>query len=242
MQLTDTIHILRPSLGSMVYILQVDDGVTVVDTGSEPENAHKIVAYITRKLLRPQEEVRHIVLTHWHGDHSGAAEELRRLTGGKIYCHPQDAVLLAGDGEVDVCLGKPMPRSNLKPFIQGVCAFGYMAMRANTHSLRTDAELQEGDAPFGSGWLVLHLPGHTPGSCGLWLESERILIAGDTVVTLGKQVKPPFQFLIEDLPALAASWRKIRELGKIEWLLPGHINPLRMKRGLELPRALERVD
>lgn len=227
MKIAENIYALCPSRGSIIYILALPEGLTVIDSGSEPSNAGIIISYVSQKLGMTPESIRNIFLTHWHGDHAGAADELRKMTGARIICHRDDAPLLSGSQNIDKCFHKPMPRKGLNSFWRGVCVLAYMTMKANTSPVKPDLLIDEGPAPFDDNWVVLSLPGHTPGSCGLWSESRRILFSGDTVVIIGKNVVKPFSFLIDNKAAFRRSWSKLSKLGRIEWILPGHFRPLR---------------
>lgn len=226
MKISDGIYALQPSRGSLAYILDTGEGLTVVDPGSEPYNARIITRYADQKLGRPPKSIKNIFLTHWHGDHAGAAFCLRQMTGAQILCHRRDAPLLSGSQSVDTLWNIPMPRQGLNLFLQGICAAGYKTMHANTRSVVPDILFDEGPAPFDNQWTVINLPGHTPGSCGLWSESRRILFSGDTVIIMGRFLEKPFPFLIEDRGAMFQSWKRLNSLGEIEWILPGHFKPL----------------
>ena len=56
----------------------------VIDPGDE---AFRIVREISRQGLT----IGHILLTHGHMDHTGAAAELKRITGAPVRAHPLDA-------------------------------------------------------------------------------------------------------------------------------------------------------
>jgi len=56
----------------------------VIDPGDE---AFRIVREISRNGLT----IRRILLTHGHMDHTGAAAELKRITGAPVWAHPLDA-------------------------------------------------------------------------------------------------------------------------------------------------------
>ena len=111
-----TIRAVRPSRGSLVYLLETDLGIVIIDTGSETKAASFLLDYVRRRLSRGPEQIRYIFLTHWHGDHAGGAERIRELTGARIICHRDDSPLLAGKGEIDCCWSKPMPHLKLKNF------------------------------------------------------------------------------------------------------------------------------
>lgn len=229
MKVSDGIFALRPSRGSLSYILDTGVGLTVVDPGSEPNNAGIILRYIDRRLGRSPDNVKNIFLTHWHGDHAGAAFRLREMTGARILCHRHDAPLLSGSHPVDTRWNIPMPRQGLNPLLQGICAAGYKAMNANTRPVTPDILFDEGPAPFDEEWNVINLPGHTPGSCGLWSSSRRMLFSGDAVIIVGRFLERPVPFLIEDRAAMLQSWKRLSGLGEIEWILPGHFKPLRYR-------------
>ena len=60
-------------------VLLVDEQMAVVDTGISG-NGDSIVKYI-RSLGRSPDDLRWILVTHFHFDHSGSAAELHQLTG-----------------------------------------------------------------------------------------------------------------------------------------------------------------
>ena len=175
MIIDEAIRVMRPSRGSLVYILKTELGLVIVDTGSETKVASILINHVRNRLHEDPDQIRYIFLTHWHGDHAGAAERIRELTGAQIICHQDDSHLLAGTTEIDYCWNKPMPKSGLNPIMQLVCAAGYRIMKANTDSLQPDMVVEEGAMPFGSEWKVIHLPGHTPGSCGLWSSPQNAM-------------------------------------------------------------------
>ncbi|MGE5543865.1 MAG: MBL fold metallo-hydrolase [Bacillota bacterium] len=216
MIINEVVRVMRPSRGSLVYVLRTEMGLVIVDTGSEPKAAPILINYVKNRLHESPEQIKYIFLTHWHGDHSGAAQKIRELTGARIICHQDDSHLLAGTTRIEYCWNKPMPRSGLNPLLRLVCAAGYRMMKANTDPLQPDMVVEDGAMPFGSEWRVIHLPGHTPGSCGLWSARRRILFAGDTVLSAGKRMLvPPVPFLIQEPEKLYDSWCKLSRLGEI---------------------------
>src|ERR671927_401153 len=58
------------------HLVVVDDGVVLVDTGLPGRSAH--IDQALREVRAAIGNVRTILLTHWHGDHTGNAADLRQ--------------------------------------------------------------------------------------------------------------------------------------------------------------------
>lgn len=239
MKITDNIHVLHPSRGCLVYVLKTpQNGIVVVDSGSCSGDGRIVVDYIQTRMGCSSSSVKTVFLTHWHADHAGGADQIRKMTGAKIVCSRIDAPLL--EGNVKTYLGRPVPRSGMSPLLAPFIDIGYRVLNADTRPVTPDEVFDEGPAAFAAGWNILSLPGHTPGSSGLWNASERILFSGDTVLTMFGKATPSFTILIEDFASLKASWEKINSLGIIDWLLPGHFKPKRIANHIKVSRWLER--
>ena len=142
-------------LGCNCYI--VGDPVTrsaiVIDPGGD---AATIIAAAERHGLTIAAQV----ATHAHFDHVLAADKIRSITGAPFYMHEADIPLLAWLGpSMEMFLG-----------VQGVDAPD------------VDKGLVEGDRidVADGGLLVLHTPGHSPGSISL-LDPGAALYSGDTL-------------------------------------------------------------
>ena len=133
------------------------DGTTheaiVVDPG---DDIPRILATLARHALR----VKQIVVTHAHIDHIAGAQRLKEITGAPVLYNLLDLPLVL---IMDVQAGwfgletpeVAEPDENL----------------TDGYSLRLGA----------TGATVLHTPGHTQGSLCLYLPSESLLLAGDTL-------------------------------------------------------------
>jgi glyoxylase-like metal-dependent hydrolase (beta-lactamase superfamily II) len=105
--------------------------------------------------------VRRIFLTHGHVDHVAGAAEARRLTGAPVQIHAGDRDWLAA-----------LPRQ--------MDMFGLEGDRAVPE---VDRWHEDGEA-LSLGDLsgrILHLPGHSAGSCALWFEGAGAVFVGDTL-------------------------------------------------------------
>jgi glyoxylase-like metal-dependent hydrolase (beta-lactamase superfamily II) len=154
-QLTPTLTQLTQFHFVNAYLVQEDDGLTLVDT-----TMGKAVDGI---LAAAGGSLRRIALTHGHGDHVGALDALRERLGDSVeVLMPElDARIHAGEQVVE---GKP-PGSWPKL------------------ATRPDVRLAEGDR-VGS-LEVVAAPGHTPGHVAFLDTRDRTLIAGDVFTTYG---------------------------------------------------------
>ncbi len=103
-------------------------------------------------------KVKAVVNTHGHIDHVGQVRRVKEFFGVPFYLHPEDVFLIRDEiwpGFATYIKAEPCPEPDV-PLEDG------MEIKVGSLTLR-----------------VLHTPGHTPGLCCLYLEEERVLIAGD---------------------------------------------------------------
>jgi glyoxylase-like metal-dependent hydrolase (beta-lactamase superfamily II) len=91
-QVADGIYWIDLPVGH-VYIWDWTEGLTPVDTGL-PGSADTILTAIESLGRRP-EDVKEVLLTHFHRDHSGSAASLVQRTGASVFAHPADAAIIA---------------------------------------------------------------------------------------------------------------------------------------------------
>jgi glyoxylase-like metal-dependent hydrolase (beta-lactamase superfamily II) len=131
------------------------------------------------------------VNSHFHGDHTGSNGALRRGTGARVMIHALDAPKL-GSGEIEGPSAGP-------PDVQ---------LEDGTLIDLGDRELQ-----------IVHLPGHTPGSIGVYLSDQRALLTGDSLQAMGTLVQ--FIASYSDPDAYVASVRRVIDMN-LQHLVPGH--------------------
>lgn len=164
----------------------------VIDPGGDCNAILEMLDIIEGKL-------KYIYLTHCHGDHIGAAPELKEKRGGKILIHYEDAE------------GLYNPDINL---------VGYIGMDEMT--LEADSRVQDndlihlGDLEF----RVIHTPGHTKGGSSLYCEEEHLLFSGDTIFkgAWGRTDLPTSDFQAE----MDSIMTRILILPKDTIIYPGH--------------------
>ena len=70
----------------------VGEELVLVDAGMS-KNPSKILTYLTGTLARRPSELKTIIITHAHPDHTGGLAAMVRATGAKVAIHEQDAPL-----------------------------------------------------------------------------------------------------------------------------------------------------
>jgi glyoxylase-like metal-dependent hydrolase (beta-lactamase superfamily II) len=163
--------------------------VAIVDTGLPGGDA--LVWPVLESLGRRPSDVVAIVNTHFHGDHTGSNGALRARTNAEIMIHVLDAAQL-GSGELEGPTAGPAD----------VC-------------LEDGATIDLGDREL----RIVHLPGHTPGSIGVYLPDEKALFTGDSLQARGTAVQYIASYA--DPESYVASVRRALDLD-IKHLVPAH--------------------
>ncbi len=222
MEIVTGVHSIEGVNGSNAALL-LGDQMAVVDTGI-PGNGDAIVSYI-RKLGRSPEELRWIVLTHFHYDHSGSAAELHELTGAKIVAHaaemeqePDGRLMLRKGSDI-----QPPPYWYL--LLQGRVR-GRRPDITQYHDTEVHETVEHGTVlPCLGGLRVIHMPGHTHGSICVMLEDQRILFLGDSVLNNRTRLSRPLMWDRSARRELNASLYNLRDL-QAEIACFGHGPPL----------------
>jgi len=135
--------------------------------GSESNKAGMIIdpgdeaGRILNKVKDLKLDIKFILLTHGHIDHTGVLKEVKEATGAEVAIHGDDVEHLQ-DRLVAVAFG-----------------LSYPAPPPPDRLLKDGESLDIGDLHF----EVLHTPGHTPG--GICLLGEGVVFSGDTLFNYG---------------------------------------------------------
>jgi glyoxylase-like metal-dependent hydrolase (beta-lactamase superfamily II) len=160
------------SLGAVNAFVLEDKGLTLVDTGL-PGSTDKIFAAL-RAAGKDPADIKNIILTHLHADHSGNAADIKRLTNARVYAHHTDAQLL----EQGIS-GQPL---RLTPGLVNKLIYR-LVIKGPINTVApvvVEEKLSDGDVlPLVGGIQVVHTPGHSAGHVALLLPSEGVLLAAD---------------------------------------------------------------
>jgi glyoxylase-like metal-dependent hydrolase (beta-lactamase superfamily II) len=215
--------------GGSVYLLASGEGLTLVDSGVIGDG-DRIVAQLEQAGHAPS-DVHTVVLTHAHGDHTGTAAELARRTSARIVAHRDEVPYIEQTGA--------LPAASTAQRLMLWLADRVMYRLA---PCRVDRVVKDGDVLDAlGGTRVIHMPGHTPGSIGLYQPERRILFCGDALFNANPMtgrpgLRLPPRFISVDSAQACDSVRRLSEMD-VQVLCCGHGEPI-LDRATERMRAL----
>lgn len=190
------------------YLLDTGDGFALFDAGAgiDPDAA---VAAIAAEGLEPR-DVRWLLLTHGHADHSGGAADLRERLGLQVIAAPATARMVAGGDTAGISLDRAIA-AGVYP-----ADFSYRACAID--------QITEPGESFGLGAVVIEtIPaaGHSHDHvCFRVMQGEvSLLVSGDALFAGGRVIW-------QDIPdcSVSETCDTIRRLAamRFDTLLPGH--------------------
>lgn len=164
--------IFQIGLGPVNVFLIEDNGLTLVDTGF-PGSTDKIFAAIKNGGKKP-EDIKQIILTHAHPDHSGSAGEIQKRLNIPVIAHEEDAAILeqgiGGRGRI------------LAPGILNFFLYHIFIKNSTgvVDPIVFERKLKDNDIiDIAGGIQAIHAPGHSLGQVVLLVKNEDVLIAAD---------------------------------------------------------------
>ena len=197
-EVAEGVHQLKGTPPNTINVYLVGD--VLVDAGT-PGASKRILRQLAGH------DVRTHLVTHAHPDHFGSSHAV---------CEALGLPLWTGAGDADAIeTATPVPAQGRVPAL--------LAKMKMPPAHPVARRLREGDAV--GDFLVLDVPGHSPGHIALWRESDRTLIGGDVFFNMPRLGRPP-SFLTFDPELNRASMRRLAEL-RPALALFGHGPPLR---------------
>ena len=203
--------------GTNCYIIEMADGVIVVDAGWRV-GPDAVIRALRKTGFQPK-DVTFIVLTHAHFDHFGFARELQCRTGARIAAHRADMPYFekGGTGVFPAHIARRIRKP--KRLVERLL---------HVPGVGIDLVLEDGDHL--EEWRILHTPGHTPGTISLYAEKRKVLITGGWAIPgrsqnqINQPKNPWAGYISTDPKALSDS--RIR-LAKLDYqaLLCSHFRP-----------------
>jgi len=207
-----TIHAIDGYIETL-YLVVYPNKILMLDGGCRCD-AKDVVDYI-QLLGRPMEDLKLVVVTHPHPDHSGAAPTLHRQYGIAIAAIPSINEWYTGINgwltqKTDIFLTYYVARKKGKPFKH----LRFPRRTPITHPISNETSL-----PFFSDWQMLSTPGHTTMDTSIYHKEESIAYVADLLIGLGKRYSTPYP--ISDPPKYRKSLQMIKEL-ELKYILLAH--------------------
>lgn len=214
----------------------------VIDTGP-PQIGHEAISSALKTIDLYSSNIDFILNTHGHLDHAGDNVAVKAVFNAQIAIHKDDAFFLEDyERSFDEYYGPPIEALKGKERITEI-----RKSFLNSCGVKPaiDRRLEDNDLiDLGGGveLLVMHLPGHSPGSVGFYWEREGVLFSGDSVPglhTISGELP-----IITDFPAYERSVKRLIEM-PIRSLFCGHpyrgiyLPPCEHKKGDEVKQFLQ---
>jgi len=176
------------TIGSINAYLIIGDDITLVDTGPKTDNAWKSLVYqLNEKKIKIQ-DVKRIVLTHYHIDHSGLVSLIKEHNPEiDVYAHRLAIAQLKKQTDYiehsmlffrDLYLKNGLSEKEIKEIEQF-----YQYLDPFSPPVDFVIGIEEGDKINGiTDWQILHTPGHSLGDIVLYYPDKKYLISGDIII------------------------------------------------------------
>ncbi len=199
-----------------VYLVE-GDPLTLIDTGVKSPECWAALGGALDSLGYGLEDVERVVLTHYHGDHLGQAESLRRLGGSfEVWAHEAEAPMIEGfTPERDERLEDTRALFREYGVPDDILDGQERRLRAHLRdnpplceATSVDRVLRAADVvPFKDLELrVIHAPGHTAGHLLLHEPRSGALVTGDHL--MGSAVPYTDNYYLADWPEPGDSLRR----------------------------------
>jgi len=174
-------------VGNHAYLLDNGEGLLLIDTGTVKDGGD-ITAAI-QQIGHSLADLRVIVVTHWHYDHTGSLYELLRGAPQAVaYMHPHDREAVDGKGGSSyfygIAGGKEGRRMLTQEYDPTPAELADRLIGADTETIGAAV------APWGL--RAMHTPGHTLGSMSYFHDQQRILFPGDAMNYMLGAATAPF--------------------------------------------------
>jgi hydroxyacylglutathione hydrolase len=190
------------------FYLVLSQEIFIVDTGM-PGKTNELETFLKNIKIDPK-EIKTVVITHYHFDHTGSLNKIKEITGAQIAAHKDDSPYISGE--------KPQPNPIFMKLPIAILKIIYSLKPVNV-----DKILKDGD--YVNDYKVIHTPGHTQGSICLYNSLNKVIFVGDNLSYAKGKLESPTGRLIPDMVSYKESMRKLGDLD-IEVILTGHSPPV----------------
>lgn len=224
-------------------IIRAGTDLTLIDAGWEGDTQE--VERSIRSLGRRPEDLRAVLLTHAHADHTGALNHLHDNYGVPIYMAPAEVANARGE---NVETGGPKDVAKLLYRPQVMRWATQVVKAGGLHQITTPGAApfpRDGALDLPGRPLPIPTPGHTSGHTSYLLPDLGVVVTGDALVSghptlngLGPRLLP--SFFTHDQSSAINSLQTLKEI-EADMFIPGHgpawYGPLRQS----VDQALDKI-
>jgi glyoxylase-like metal-dependent hydrolase (beta-lactamase superfamily II) len=180
---------------SNVYFVRSGSSWVLIDTASA--NCSQMIREAAESVFGAGAKPAAILQTHDHPDHAGSTRELARTWGCWAYVHPDELRFVTTSDSTFFSTYEPYTTPSGRwappPLDRFVILPMMRAMpRRRRESMLSDSSFKDEARAFDPAagvpglpdWECIPTPGHTPGHVAFFRSADRVLIAGDAVVTV----------------------------------------------------------
>ncbi len=179
-------------------LLLTDQGAILIDALPFPSEAREVQAFVGERL--GPDGVRYLILTHHHADHVYGAYVFE---GAEIISHDLCRQLLARLGP-----------SSLEQAKKSTPALAEVELRLPDMTFQSEMRIHLGHRDL----HLFHTPGHTPDGISVYVEGEKVIVAGDLMM--------PVPYIVHgDIAEMKRSMQRFVEL-RPDFIVQGHGNVL----------------
>jgi len=219
-RVTDSIVCLRrASYLTCSYIVRTSNGLVLIDAGMDSDGAD--VHAGLREMNAIPNELRAILLTHWHNDHAAGAHALHALTGTPVYYHRGDEPFYTGHAGATGLrrwLSDKIPEWGVLVLAKGLLG------EATPRAVVAQHFVEDGEIILDQ-FEVITTPGHTPGHVCYFYRPARALFAGDALAVIDDHIRFMARPVTPDIHKARASLEKCLALNPTV-ICPGHREPM----------------
>jgi hydroxyacylglutathione hydrolase len=199
-----------------IYLVKNHDAALLVDAG--PLKSSDMVTLAIINSGTDLRQIKGIVMTHTHKDHSQALLKFKETTRAPVMVHQLEAENLE-QGYTPIPIG-----TVLTTRIISWMGRTYGSQWPYYPPVKPDILLQDKFdlQSYGIDGYIIHTPGHTAGSVSLIL-AEGSAFVGDSL--MGTAITTVMPIFANDIPTLYKSWKILLDTGS-EIFYPSHGQPL----------------
>lgn len=202
------------------YLVGYQNNYILIDTG------YKGSSFLIKRSLKKLEvklsEIKYIILTHTHFDHSYNTEYFKQISGANVIVQKAEADCL-----INGLTRIPLGTNRFSKFSSFLGRKVFTVIKKIPKSspdiiIEDELEIDHEDMHL----KIISCPGHSAGSISIIVNNEFAFV-GDTLFGIyKKKIFPPFA---DDQEELLKSWKKLVETG-CPVFYPGHGKPISLER------------